>query len=176
MITSGHDYKTNPQNDAEIMDWLQKYEAYEWPAWVHEIFPALFIFHRKNKPKPRKGTHIGFDSNTGKKVFQNTKKTRHQNNYWVYAVVLRTPDDVGTIMRNFKHKGFGELAGVCFATDEEVEYVKDSYRYIYWKYKTFTELYNQRRVPADYEDEWLALCDRMESLFPSLATGQLKLL
>jgi hypothetical protein len=157
------------------------YTKREWPAWVHAIFPAIFLFYKKTKPKERRrggggftpvsiirqpGRPVKYKYKEVKKAFKN-KNTREQNVFSYVSAVLQSPDGYGTVQRSLKHKGFSRLIAVFYATDEEVNSVKDCWRYHFTKYKAIKEFYTSRPIN---DPRFKAICDELAVRYPSSAS------
>jgi hypothetical protein len=153
-----------------------------WPEWIPSIFPALFIFYRKNMPRPgrqvRDGNKGGGVQAAAAPLLPNGTKSfgrrpaRRGNRYCIYTAVVMGPEDFSTVARSFTRKGYGTLTGVSCATPEEAALARDSDHTVIFMYKSFSELYNLRGLN---DHLWRVMCDEMEKQFPCTATGQLRL-
>lgn len=165
--------------DSEIEKIL--YTKREWPQWVHEIFPAVFLYYKKSKPKERKkggggfmpvsiikepGGQIKYRFKEVKTIYMKMK-TRRQNYFSYISVVLQSPDGMGTVKRSLKQKGYTRLIAVFYATDQEVNSIIDCWRYHYLKFRTIKDFFMSR--PID-DPRFKTICDELAIRFPSSAS------
>jgi hypothetical protein len=148
--------------DAALAPWRKQMRALNEELTTLGVFPGLFIFHRQKAGKPRKAK---------------SATTRDQNNYGVLAAPVLSLNDYGTVVRIAKHRGYGQLVSVVSLTPEEaLDYSTDK-RATLPKYKNFHELYLRRGNMAGLlaDPGWKQVSEQLEKLYPSRATGQLKM-
>lgn len=181
--------------DMTLPEMLAEIEAkkdFKWPDFIHELFPALLIFYRPNAPRKRRGRALGqfpkdyeYNSDRSKEgliarfgSIKNAMETRYakpsatvaeQNNSSVLTAIALSVDDVGTIRRVAKHRGYSKLVSLVYATPEEIELATRSWRIVLWKYKTFRGLY---RIRGLVDPAFQEICERLHIEYPSKATGQ----
>jgi hypothetical protein len=134
--------------------------------------PAVFLFYKKSKPKERTpkaggfvpvcaskepGQRVKYTCIQLKKNYKN-KTTREQNFFSYASVVLRSPDELGTIRRSFRHKGFSKLIAAFYATPQEINSVHRCWRYHFLKFKTIKEFYNSRPIE---DPRFKTICDAL---------------
>ena len=155
-----------------------------YPEWLNNMFPLTLIYYRASKPRQRirnlgwDGTYVQTDH--GKKIKWTKRKgefrkpaTTQQNNFSYMSCCLLSPDDVGTVSRSIRHKGYRKIIAAVYPTDAELEHAQRSWRYKFRKYKSMSEFYNLRLI----DDPALkTMCEELDKNFPSLASGQLRLI
>jgi hypothetical protein len=149
-----------------------------WPEWVQQLFPMVFLYYKKSKPKIRKrndgylwklkskepGQMRKYQHKPIKNNFKN-ERTSKQNCYSYASCILLSADEMGTCQRTLKHKGYSKLIAAFYATDQEVQSVKDCWRMHFTKYKTIKDFYQDRQLD---DPQFKEICDRLIIQYPSV--------
>jgi hypothetical protein len=145
------------------------------------MFPLLMVYW-KRKTKDRKGMHthnvqsrkknIRGEYNSTKR-FKSTSKTKGQNHFNVITSVAVSSSDLGTINRIMKHRGYRNMVAGIIPNEAELEKQIHGWRYCFWKYKDFEEMYRTR---GQFDLPTKDIVDRLTLNYPCFAPGQLKLL
>jgi len=150
----------------------------EWPQFIIDLFPLVMLFYKVSKPKTRKridgytsklvsanpGEMRKYDFKPVKKHYRNPKTSR-QNCFSYASCIVLSPDGFGTVKRSLGHKGFKKLIGAFYATDQEIEYAKNCWRYHFIKYKTIQDFYKDRELD---DPRFKEMCDRIMAQYPSV--------
>lgn len=149
----------------------------DYPKEVYDLFPLTFIYYRPNRAKERM-QFVGFEKGKNgkqKKVYApyKNKKTSRQNDFSYILCILTDPNDWGSLKRNLKHKGYSQSIAAVYSTETEIRLAKDNYRFIYFKFKSISEIFGWRQLD---DPEWKDICNRLDKQYPTHSTGQLTLL
>jgi hypothetical protein len=138
---------------------LTKYEPYAdlmrelWADLTEKYCPLSLVFYRKNKPKLRSVKN---------------PQTQMQNVNSYCSVVMVDFNELGTIKRILKHKGFSQLIAILDVTDQQKTLPYFALTDPRYKFRNIHELALTHDL-TQQEAEWL------ESQYPSKAWGQLKM-
>ena len=162
MVMTNRFANTDPFADTDMTPWYKELAYWSQHAkFFKELFsdltskycPLELIFYRPTTPKLRKVAN---------------PKTRMQNMYSYCSVTMLDFNELGTIKRMLKHKGFRDLIAIIEPNAEDVDYARNCRRHIRRKFRSLEEI----RLRYDLENNETS---SLEQLYPSKAFGQLRM-